>query len=264
VHATSVVLMLSCNKKPAIMKKTAILALAFSVIGALVYGQEIEKDLQSFSKIIASPRINLILTKGDKESIKIVYDEVAASKIHSEVRGNTLHIYLENAKTIEKMSARKDRHENRHGIYEGVSVTAYVTYTSLQKLQIRGKQELTVNDPIEAKRFVLKAYGENEITLASLNTEFFKASLYGENKLKVKKGKAVEQKYRLFGENKIDTRELMSEFAVANIYGEGKVQMNTTEEVVLNAFGEPRIQVAGGAFVNRRIVFGRPSILTTN
>ena len=243
------------------MKKIVILTV-FSAIATLVSAQEITRDLDTFSKIIASPRVNLILTKGEKESIKVVYDDVDASKINVEVKGKTLRIFLDDAKHIEKQ-VRHGYHQTR-GIYEGVSVTAYVTYKQLQKLEIRGNQELTCNDALDAHRFVLRAYGENDITLASLDTEYFKASLYGENKLKVRKGTAVEQKYRLFGENKIDTRELKSSFAVANIYGEGNVRINTTDEVVVNAFGEPRIEVGGGAYVNRRLVFGRASIFSAN
>jgi hypothetical protein len=244
------------------MKKLAILAL-FNAIVSFAFGQEIEKDLKPFSRIIASPRINVILNKGERESIKIVYNDVDGSKINFEVRGKTLRIYLDEARHIEK-PIRRGTHYRSRSMYEGVSVTAYVFYTDLDKLEIRGNQELTCSDAIDASRFVLRAYGENDITLASLNTEFFKASLYGENRLKVSSGRAVEQKYRLFGENKIDTRKLKSEFTITNIYGEGNVRINSSDEVVVNAFGEPRIQVDGGAYVNRRLILGKASIFSAN
>jgi hypothetical protein len=93
-----------------------------------------------------------------------------------------------------------------------------------------------------------------------LKTDYFKASLYGQNDLKIKKGKVVEQKYKLYGENKIDTRDMKSAFASASIFGEGNVKINTTEEVRVDAFGEPDIYVNGGAHVNKRLIFGRTRI----
>lgn len=242
------------------MKKISFLIILCCFVSAS-FGQEIEKDLKSFKKIIASPRINLILKKGDHESIRVVYDGVNKSNINIEVHGKTLSIYLDRARKVEKPSPRKDRYGTFNTMmYERAVITAYVTYKELEGLEIRGNQELTCNDAIESEEFRLKAYGENEITLASLKTEYFKASLYGENELKVKKGKVVEQKYRLYGENKIDTRNMKSAYTSTAIFGEGRVSINSTEEVRVDAFGEPSIYVKGGGQVNKRLIFGRTDI----
>jgi hypothetical protein len=221
--------------------------------------QEIQKDLKPFTKIVASPRINLVLQKGNRENIRVVYNDVSKNKINISVRGKTLQIFLDDARRVEKTESHNG-HGSRHGIYEGVAVTAYVTYHELEALEIRGSQELICNDGIDTERFTLKAYGENEITLASLKTEFFKASLYGENKLTIKGGKVIEQKYRLYGQNKINTLELKSAYTSTSIFGEGTLRITSSEEVRVNAFGEPKIEVDGGAQVNRRLVFGRTSI----
>jgi hypothetical protein len=242
-------------------KLTLILAIILGLGGNLyAQEQEIQKDLKPFERVIASPRINVILKKGDHESIRLVYNGVSKTKINIEVRRKTLHVYLDDARKIEKMATYDYGYRTRNGIYEGATITAHITYTNLEALEIRGKQELTCLDPITAEEFRLKAYGENDITLASLKTEFFKASLYGENTLKIKKGRVIEQKYKLYGENRIDTRELKSAFASASIFGEGNVKINTTEDVRLDAFGEPSIHVNGGGHVNKRLVIGRISI----
>lgn len=150
--------------------------------------QEITRSLKSFSRIVASPRINLILQQGEEETIRIVYSGVEEAKINIELTGNTLCIYLDGSKVVEKME--RIGRSSRRSIYTNANVTAYVTYRDLEHLEIRGKQELTCNGAIRSKKFTLKAYGENEITLASLKTEYLKTSLYGENKLKIKGGKA--------------------------------------------------------------------------
>jgi hypothetical protein len=240
------------------MKQLSVLiALLITSISAIC--QEIQKDLKPFTKIVASPRINLILQKGNTSNIRLVYDGVSKDKINMTVKGKTLQIFLDDARSVERTESGHG-HRGSHGIYEGVSVTAYVTYQSLEALEIRGSQELTCLDAIDADRFTLKAYGDNKITLASLKTEFFKAALYGENKLTIKGGKVIEQKYRLYGQNKINTLEMKSAYTSTSIFGEGTLSITSSEEVRVNAFGEPRIEVDGGAHVNRRLVFGRTSI----
>jgi hypothetical protein len=238
---------------------TLILVAAVSVVG-VSQNQLIEKDLKPFTRIIASPRINVVLKKGDKESIQIRYSDVTADKINVEVSSRTLHIFLDGARKIEKQVSYPDRYQHHRSMYAGVSVTAYVTYKDIESLEIRGEQELTCDDPIEAPEFTLRAYGQNDITLASLKTEFFKVSLYGENKLRIKSGRVIEQRYKLYGENDINTTEMKSAYISTSIFGEGEFRVHSAKEVRINAFGEPIIQVNGEGKIYKRLVLGRARI----
>ncbi len=221
--------------------------------------QEITQDLKSFRKIVASPRINLILEKGDKESIRLVYSNVTPDKINIEVQRHTLRLYLDDAKVTEKLE-RLTPNEKR-SIYRDTYITAYVTYKELEHLEIRGNQELTCNSPILADRFTLKAYGENEIRLSSVKTDYLRMSLYGENDLHIKGGKAEFQKYKLFGDNKIDTQNLKSYSAITNSFGESIVKLTTQDKLRVNAFGESQISYNGDANVNKGLIFGHTEIL---
>jgi hypothetical protein len=241
---------------------------ALSMIVVLMAGwiptqaQEITRDLRSFTKIIASPKINVILEKGEKESIRIIYSDVSADKINFDVKGKTLRIYLDDARVVEK-TYKSDGHQ-RKSIYHDATVTAYVTYRELKHVQIRGNQELTCKDEIESKKFVLRAYGENEIRLASLKTEHFKTTLYGENDLKILGGKAEYQKYKLYGENKIDSRDLKSFVAKTTIFGESKIKLSIQDKLRVNAFGESQVRYDGEARVNRGLVIGNTEISRMN
>ncbi len=211
---------------------------------------------------MASPRINVVLEKGTQESIRLVYDGVREEKINIAITGRTLRLYLDKARKVERMKPESKYHERRQSMYAGAKVTAYITYRKLDALEIRGDQELTCKDEIESEEFTLRAYGENDITLASLRTGFFKAKLYGNNSLYVGSGRTLEQKYLLYGENKIDSNGLRSDYIITSIFGEGSLTINSTEEVRIDAFGEPQIYVAGGAHINRRLVIGKASIFT--
>ena len=240
--------------------KTLVLFVFIASSSSLVFGQEIEKDLKHFTRVVASPRVNVILTQGDHESVRILYSNLRASAIHAEVKGHTLRIYLDDARKIEPMVRRGHAYANKKSIYDGASLTAYVTYRNIERLEIRGNQELTCEGPIDTEEFTLCAYGENEITLASVKAEYFKAKMYGENRLRIRNGRTIEQRYLLYGENKIDTKAMRSDYSFTRIFGEGSLRINSSEKVLIDAFGEPRIYVDGGAVVNRRLVIGNPVI----
>ena len=218
-------------------------------------------SLESFNKIVASPRVNVILQQGDHESIKIIYNSIPEDKVNVIVKGNRLRIYLDHARIVEKqVHIKENGHHTKRGIYAGSSITAFVTYKSLKSLEIRGEQELRCDGDISTDKFKLRAYGESEIRLASLHAKKFKTSLYGENNLKISSGETNRQVYRLFGGNKIDTRGMKSAMASTRIYGEGKISVNASEEVRVNAFGEPTINIQGTSIVSKGIIIGHADI----
>ena len=158
--------------------KRFILSLALVSAVSFLYGQEtLERQVSDFDKIVVSPYINLVLTEGDEAAVKVEYDGVAQHDIHVEVKGSTLRLYLENARVIEKNFWEDDGYYR--GMYSGASVTAYVTFTALEMLEVRGDQNIEVRSEIRTDQFRLKAYGENDIKLAGVKAEFFKVSLFG-------------------------------------------------------------------------------------
>lgn len=237
------------------------LAVALSIITGYAYSQELKKDVDAFSKITVSQRINLVLEKGSKESVRIAYKNVDPSKINVKVNGSRLVIYLEGARLIEKQRRRDDDwSDEREGIYKDAVVTAYVTYRDLSKVEVRGEQEVTCDSDIDTEKFKLKAYGEIDARFKSISAKTFKATLYGENKLRINGGQAGHQVYRLFGENRIDSRALASETTSTKIYGEGKISLHASDEVRITAIGEPKIDVNGTSHISKGLIIGNADI----
>ncbi len=242
------------------IKKLVIFAILLQagVAGAQDEAPEINRTLPSFSRIVVSPRINLILTEGDEESIRLVYHRVNPDEINIEVKGKTLRLYLDDSRVTEKL-IKKNRYE-KYNKYADANLTAYVTYRKLDRLEIRGDQELTCTSPLVAEKFVLKGYGRNEINFASIKTAYLKTHLYGENTLNIDGGKAEYQKYKLYGENRIDTREIKSFYASATIFGESKLQLSIQDEIKINAFGESQVTYGGNAELNKGLIIGKADI----
>jgi Putative auto-transporter adhesin, head GIN domain len=242
------------------MKKTFITTLMLAISWVALAQEEVIRKVPSFEKISVSPKISLVLEKGDKESVRLVYNNISSGKINVEVVGNTLRIYLDQARLVDKRERTTDNHNSRVSMYHDVSVTAYVTYRYVKELEMRGEETLTCESEIDVDKFKLTVYGEAEVNLASLKAHKFKASLYGVNNIKIKSGESAHQVYRLFGENKIDTRGFESITASARIYGEGRLRMKATDEVRINSFGEPDIDISGNPHISRGIMIGRTHI----
>jgi len=241
------------------MKKTLITTVMLAM-GFLALGQEeVIRKVPAFDKISVSPKINLVLEKGEKESVRIAYSNISPGKINVEVVGNKLRIYLDQARLLDKRERTSDGH-SRISMYDDVTVTAYVTYRFLKELEMRGEETVICESEIDTDKFKLKVYGKTEVSLAALKAHKFKASLYGVNNIKIKSGESTQQVYRLFGENKIDTRGLESTTASARIYGEGRLRMKASEEVRINSFGEPDIDIAGNPHISRGIIVGKAHI----
>ena len=81
--------------------KKSIKSLVFGLLlglPILAQAQELKRNLDSFDKIIVSPKINLILQKGDQESIRVKYANVSSDKINIDwVLGNKLLLGSVNA-----------------------------------------------------------------------------------------------------------------------------------------------------------------------
>lgn len=252
------------------MKKQLLFNLAIAaIVNGLILGlmgqakaQTIE-SLPSFSKIVASPHINVVLQKGDAESIQLVYHGVDADKMNVEVQGSKLHLFLDHAKIVERQK-RFDGpgYSYTKGIYQDASVTAYVTYRQLESVEMRGETELYSEGQIESDKFKLKVYGETEVNLASLRARKFKASVYGANKIKIRDGETGDQLLRVFGENNIDAAGLASNTTTTRIYGEGLIKVLASEECRVTAFGEPELQIRGGGRISKGIIIGEANIST--
>jgi uncharacterized radical SAM superfamily protein len=89
------------------MKKTAlwIAALVFVSGVATAQQQEFEKQLKYFNKITISPKIHLVLTQGEEESIKLTYSNIDAAQINVVVDGDKLKVYLDDARIVDKRNA---------------------------------------------------------------------------------------------------------------------------------------------------------------
>jgi hypothetical protein len=243
------------------MKVLLIIAIALSSVGVFAQNNEITQKLQSFNKIIVSPRIDLVLIPGETESIKIEYYGVEPENIIIDQAGKRVHVYLDHSKILDIGERRRD-HDifDRRERYKFAHVIAYVTFRNLKVIEARGESDVLCEGKISSKKLKIRAFGETDVRLAYLEAKTIKARLYGENTMKVLDGEAGHVSYKLYGENKIDTKGLRSITSSTTVYGDCRVKLNASEEVRVNSFGEPSLFVSGSPYISKGIILGHANI----
>lgn len=242
------------------MIKKATLLLTGLIISIFVYAQEIDAPLPYFNKIQVSSHVSVVLSKGDNEHLRLEYSGVDVDKINYRVKGKTLEIFLDGARVSDK--TKKIWHDGMKqnvSYYQGAKITAYITYKDLNGLEIRGEEEVVVEDPINAKKFNIRQYGETNIKIADLNAEKLKVKLYGENHLQINAGAVAKQKFTLYGENRINTENLKGSKVAVNSFGENKLNVKAEDQMRIFGLGEMEV-VQSGKSPLRKLMIGESRI----
>ncbi|WKK65108.1 head GIN domain-containing protein [Lutimonas zeaxanthinifaciens] len=231
----------------------------------LILGQQKTFDVDSFDEVIISPHIEVVFEKSDRESVVIEDIDVSMDKLNVEVKGGTLHIYLDDAKVYTKSEKIKnDDYKSKQAIYQGTKVTATVYYKELVELSLRGEEKHQVISPVETSKLVLKIYGEGEVYLKEVDVNELNTTMYGEAYLEIKEGNANRQKVISYGEGEVNTFGVQNATAKVTAYGEGKVKLKVSDELKVTAYGEASIHYKGSPMVNRGLVLGEATIHQIN
>jgi len=250
------------------MKKSylTLLIATFALLGIQhTEAQNKTYDVSSFDEVIISPHIEVIFERADTESVVIENIDVSMDKLNVEVKGNTLHIYLDDAKVYTKSEkVVYDDYKGKDAIYHGTVVSAKVYFKDLEEISLRGEETHKVKSVLKGEELTLKIYGESEVYLSEIDVEKFYTTMYGESYLEVKEGIAKRQRIISYGEGEINTFGVKNTSAKVTAYGEGKVKLNVTDELKVTAYGEASIHYKGSPMVNRGIVIGEANIHQIN
>ena len=218
-------------------------------------------NVQSFDKVIVNPHIQVDFVKADKESVVINDIDVSLDKLNIKDSGNTLEIYLDDARMTTKNEKVKDNNYNsKEPIYKGTIVKATIYYTNLNELSLRGEEKFTCKSLLNTDKFKLKIYGESEVELKEVKLNSLSTVIYGESILTIEKGTITNQKITSYGESEINTLNIATETAKITLYGESNVNINVTQDMKITSYGEANIKYRGNPNINKGIVIGETSI----
>jgi hypothetical protein len=227
------------------MKKLTLIFIVFLSVTIAKAQSNLEREVRHFNKVAVGDRINLYLIKGDESSIEIDTDGIEPYRVITEVVSGTLNIYLDGARLFDK-----------NEIYSHHTVKAYVTFTDLNKITIKGEGEVVCEDVIQARDFTIITMGENRIDLAGLVAQRLKTKAYGDNDLIIRSGSIGEQKFKLYGDNTIDFLAVSGRQSKISIFGESDLKLASSNKIRYNIFGEGTIRFAGDPHLSKGLMFG--------
>ena len=230
-----------------------------------ISAQEKTFDVSSFNEVIISPHIEVIFLQAEEESVLIENIDVSMDKLNVEVKGKTLHIYLDDAKVYTKSEKVKyDDYKSKHDIYSGTVVSAKVYYKGLKLISLRGEETHKVESPLKGDKLAVKIYGESDVFIREVDVNEFHATIYGEAYLEVKEGRAARQRVISYGDSEVNTLGVSNSTAKVTAYGEGKIKLNVSDELKITAYGEASIHYKGSPMVNHGIIIGEARIHQMN
>ena len=223
------------------MKKITII-----LIGTLLtftsYAQSEIRTVEDFSELNIKNAFEVVLTKGDKNEIKIITEKAEnIQKVVSDVSAGKLNIYIKAKSKIKG------------------SIKIEITYKNLTGINQSGATELSATNTIKADDFYLKGSGAIEVNL-DFDVTNLSVNLSGASEVLLK-GSVGDFELTLSGASELNASNLKSRSANINISGASEVDLNVSESIKGKASGATKIMVSGGASVDNIKTSGVASIL---
>jgi Putative auto-transporter adhesin, head GIN domain len=244
--------------KQYIMRKLiAILSTGMLVFSAGVTNAQ-SGPVARFHKVIISPYIQVTFVEGDRESVTINHTIADSNKLHVEVHGGTLRLYLDGAKDIphNQQYYSSDGNQQSHHLYPDHAVIATVVYRKLDAVCLRGEETSVFQSPLSADKFTLRVYGESTVIVAEAHIANMHTTIYGESSLVIKAGEVNRQYYTCYGEGKINTTAIAGQAAKVTAFGEAEFRVNVTDRIRIIAFGEAKLRYMGNPTIVKGIHIG--------
>lgn len=239
--------------------------LVAACVSSASFSQTKEYPVGPFDKVIVSPYIQVTFKKGEKASVVLENITVPQEKLFVDVSNNTLHLYLEGAKTIPKNEkVKQGNNKTKVPLYNNTTAKMTVTYQELRALSLRGEEKFLFENPLAAVEFKLSLYGEIRLDIPKVTFDRLDMDLFGENELEIKSGKINDNKITSYGENEVEMIGVESEQANISSYGDAEITLFVNKEIKLTAYGETHLEYKGQPLIKKGIVIGETTVKQTN
>ena len=215
----------------------------------LAQGSQTRK-LSPFTQLRTGGSFDVIMERGGEESAKIVAEGTSPDNIVTEVKGNTLELYL------------------KEGDYRNTKIKVYLTYKNLEEIDksgsgnltchsdlsasrfaihSSGSGNLTIDKKIEAQRISLKKSGSGNLNVGALETDELDLSFSGSGNTEITGGHAKKQTVDLSGSGSISAFGLKTNECRASISGSGNIEVSVKESLDGIISGSGNISYKGDA-----------------
>lgn len=198
------------------------------------------RELGEFDRISMRGIGKLFITQGKKQEVTLEGDDIAISRITTNVTDGKLVIDI-GRDWVEKLSAGFD-------FLSSHDIRITIVVKDLKELEVAGAADIEVTG-IMAEELGLKLIGASNVKVEGLKAERLETEIPGAGKIRVD-GEVKDQSVVLAGAGNFSGHQLKSKTAKVVLSGVGSAQLWVTEELDVTIagvgsveyFGSPRIK----------------------
>jgi hypothetical protein len=191
------------------------------------------RQVSGFDRLSVSGGGDLIIIQDGTESVTVETDDNLMQYLVAEVRGNTLHLYLDN---------------NGINNFQPTRLVFTVHVKDLTGVTASGSWKVT-SKQLATTSLDLYVSGSGNITIDSLTTDKLLVDISGSGELTAA-GTATDQEIRISGSGKISAADLKSETAQVTVSGSGKGTLWVTESLSVDISGSGNVRYYGNPQTN--------------
>jgi len=192
--------------------------------------------LASFQNIAVASGIDLYLTQGSAEGVKVVAHEDLINDVVVQKEGNSLTIKYKNNISWGRL-------------VKGQSIKVYVTCKNIAAVTASGGSDVYSQNTIKANTLNITASGGSDIKL-SVSTQNLELRTSGGSDVDIK-GTATNMNATASGGSDIDALELIVDYAKVTASGGSDANVNVSKGLEASASGGSDVNYKGNASVNK-------------
>jgi hypothetical protein len=202
-------------------------------------GKTVEETRQvsGFDSIDMSGSGDVIITQGNQEGIKIEAEDNLMPYIRTEVRGHTLHIYID--------------HTNLLTINTSHPMRFYVSMKEVAGLDLSGSGSFS-SDQISTKDLDIKISGSGDVDIDDLKADSVTLDVSGSGKCNFK-GEAASQNIDISGSGRCDNSGLKSRDVKIDVSGSGNITVDAKDTLDVNISGSGDVIYSGSPKISQDI-----------
>lgn len=199
-----------------------------------------ERTIGNFKGVAAGGPLNVKITMGDKESLRLEGDQDAIADLITEVKSGILTI---RPKTKWNDWSRK---------YNRANVTVYITARRLSSLTMSGSGSMEVSNNISGTELVTTLSGSGSIK-ATANINSFTSVISGSGTVNLT-GKSDDANLTLSGSGNFRGKTFSVDKVSVQISGSADVYIKAASKIEAVISGSGNIYYSGGAVVKRTVI----------
>ena len=222
-------------------KSISFLLVALIGINAAVFAGEKERtedrNVRNFDAVKVSAGIDLYISMGNDESVRVVADDDIIEDVKTEVRGGTLHVYMKNNNSL----------FNIFNWGRSTSRKVYVTARELKSIQASSGSDVKSKNTLKGESLKVESSSGSDVNLDVVYKEVTLSSSSGSDARL--SGRAKYFTASSSSGSDINARDLEAQICKVNVSSGADATVTATEELHANAssgadvryYGNPKV-----------------------